>query len=459
MTHYVDPADYGFLPEASGIENRKALQKALDIGGTVTVTKPGIYDISGTVFIGGNTTLNFGAGVALRKVNEEGVFSHIILNKGALTKTYDEHIQIHNLSIIVNGMDERKFLVFGLHGQVAFFYVKDLRISGFRCNDLGKSQYAIHICTFEDIILEDITVKGDKDGIHLGRGKRFTIRDCVFDTFDDAIALNAHDYDVGNPELGWIEDGLIENCHDCYSDKYTGYFCRILAGAWVDWYPGIKVRKSDTVVCNGKLYRVRAEADGREYISVTKPTHEKGECELDGITWVLVQNDAVYSAGVKNIIFNNIFLSKPRIAFSVHFDNNKYSRSYYPNAEIPLQENISINNIHIKYHDKHDLLSIYTPVDGVIITNSYIRNNPICFYSNDAMNYYMKTNICISSCFYQSNEENCFLVNEVDGKEIYIQMHGNYFADNHELKIESKSKSIRINTDDCELRIIDSQRE
>ena len=37
------------------------------------------------------------------------------------------------------GMDACKFEVaYGLRGQVALFYVKDLRIERFRCLDLGK---------------------------------------------------------------------------------------------------------------------------------------------------------------------------------------------------------------------------------------------------------------------------------------------------------------------------------
>lgn len=77
-------------------------------------------------------------------------------------------------------MDVRNFLVPGLHGQIAFFYIRDLRIQRFRCLDLAQLQYAIHVCTFEDIIVDDVIIQGDKDGVHLGRGKRFTIRNGVF---------------------------------------------------------------------------------------------------------------------------------------------------------------------------------------------------------------------------------------------------------------------------------------
>jgi hypothetical protein len=66
--------------------------------------------------------------VFLKKVAEPTPFTHVLLNKGALTRTYDEHITISGLQIVVNGVDVRAFQVYGLHGQIAFFYVRDLRI-------------------------------------------------------------------------------------------------------------------------------------------------------------------------------------------------------------------------------------------------------------------------------------------------------------------------------------------
>jgi hypothetical protein len=51
-------------------------------------------------------------------------------NKGALTKQYDEHISIEGLNIIVNGIDKPFSDVYGLRGQLAFFYIKDLKLKG-----------------------------------------------------------------------------------------------------------------------------------------------------------------------------------------------------------------------------------------------------------------------------------------------------------------------------------------
>ena len=423
---FTNAANFGFSPNATGLQNMQALQKAVDQGGTVQVSTPGTYKLAGTVYLGSHTTLQFGNGVFIQKVNEQGDFSHVLINKGAKTKTFDQNITVEGLHIIVNGMDVRKFVeAYGLHGQLAFFYVKDLKIERFRCLDLGKAQYGIHVCTFEDLIIDDVIIKGQKDGVHLGRGKRFTIRNGVFQTFDDAIALNAHDYATGNPELGWIENGVIENCHDLNAENTTGYFCRILAGAWIDWDPGMEVQQSDAVVSNGRLYRVQAKPDGTLYKSLTQPSHEKGSMVLDGINWGVVQDEVTYTAGVRNVVFRNIFLEKPRIGLSIHFDNDKYSRSYYPGAAIPLQEQLVFDNVRVLHDQDIPLLSIATPVNMVTLSNCHIRNNRIHFLSNKAMRDYLKTNILIYGCNFEHHGPMDLLVNAVENKEVLLKTFGN----------------------------------
>lgn len=263
--------------------------------------------------------------------------------------------------------------------------------------------------------------------MHLGRGRRFTIRDGIFDTYDDAIALNGHDYDVGNPELGWIEDGLIDNCQDLTHDGETtdGYFCRMLAGGWTDWFPGIKLQKSDTVAANGKLYRVKEDADGTEYISTICPSHQQGMEIEEGIHWVVVQNEITYTAGVRNVMFRNIFLQKPRTGFSIHFDNDRYSRSYYPGAEVPYQEKVLFDGIRVLHKKKIHLMEIGTPVDIVHITNSVIGDSTICFHGNHALEDYGTTKVSINNCIFNVFKETELIENKLENKIIQDQYFGN----------------------------------
>lgn len=445
---FVNVSDFGFSPDASGTENTAALQKAVDQGGTIVVSQQGTYKIAGTVYIGSNTTLIFGNNVFLKKVVEKETFTHVILNKGALTKTYDENITIEGLHIVVNGVDKAFSEVYGLRGHLAFFYARDVRIERFRCFDLARAQFCIHACTFEDLIINDVIIKGQKDGIHLGRGKRFSISNAVFQTFDDAIALNAHDYATSNPELGWIEDGVIEKCHDLDQEDTTGFFCRILAGAWIDWKPGMEVQQSDTVVSEDRLYRVQAKADGTVYTSNSRPTHTSGSRELDGINWGVVQEDVTYTAGVRNVVFRDIVLEKPRTGFSVHFDNGRYSRSYYPGAPFVKQEQLLFDNIRVTHHKSTNLFSIGTPVDVLTIVNSSLYNNKIRFHGNKAMEDYGKTQLNLIGCVFNHDGEMTLVDNTVAGKQIELKTTASTaLSDHFKAQVNAREGNIVVKSD------------
>ena len=378
-----DAAEYGFAPEKSGRENLVAFQKALDRGGLVEVTKPGRYKIADTLLIGSDTTVRCAPGVVFVKSDEGKKFSHILLNRGALTRTYDRNIVLEGFTLEVNGMDLDTWMVYGLRGQVAFFYVKDLKITRFRCPDLGTCQFCIHVCTFEDLLIEDVIIDGMKDGIHLGRGRRFTIRDCRFKTGDDPVALNGHDYAESNPEMGWIEDGLVENCHELYDPRIkVGFFCRILAGAWTDWREGMEVQQSDTVVSNGRMYRFRMSdrASGKTFVSKVRPTHETGTRLLDdGCEWTMTQTDVCYTAGCRNLVFRDIWIEQPRVAFCIHYDKDVWSRSYYPGAEVPVQKNITFENVNVLHNGTRPFLEVVTPVDSVTFINCDLNLTNLAF--------------------------------------------------------------------------------
>ena len=443
-----DASECGFSPDATGKANTAALQRAFDRGGTITVARPGRYKIADTVFIGDDTALVCGAGVVFVKSDEGKRFAQVILNKGALTKTWNRNIEITGLNISVNGMDHNDWKVFGLRGHLAFFYAKDVRISRFRCLDLGRDQYCIHICTFEDVVVDDVKIVGRKDGVHFGRGRRFTVRNGVFDTGDDPIALNAHDYSSGNPELGWIEDGVIENCHDLYnSERHVGYFCRILAGAWCDWKAGMTVQQGDSVVSEGALYRVSMPVDGKTYVSKTRPVHRKGQVKLDGINWVWVQDEPVYECGVRNVVFRDIFLHQPRTAFSVCFDVGKYSRSYYPGAKPPRQEGIVFDNVQVLYTNKVAFLRVSTPVDSLSMNNCTLREGGVKFTTNKAMDDYGPTKMQMNGCRFYARGQWRLVDNAIANKHVELVTTGSMTYDPAFSATVSTTGTIRVTSD------------
>ncbi len=454
---FTDASSFGFSPEATGMENVAALQKALDLGGTIIVSKPGTYKIASTIYIGSNTEIVFGKGVFLKKVNEQGLFAQVLLNKGALTKSYNENITIDGLYIITNEVDNCSDIVIGLRGHLGFYYVKDLKIKGFRCYDLTVCQYAIHISRFEDVIIEDVIIKGQKDGIHFGPGKRFTIRDGVFQTFDDAIALNGQDYSTTDPELGWIEDGVIENCYDLTQEKTVGYFCRMLAGGWKDWEKGMKVQQSDAVVSNGRIYRVIMPPDATFYKSVTRPDFKSGTKVLDGIKWLMAQDTVLYTAGVRNVVFRDIQLEKSRVPFSIEFNMGRFNRSYYTGAEVPVQENIILDNVKVLYDKNIPLVQISSPVNMITITNSRLKNTIFRFYGNEVLPEYLKENIVsdffktsinIHGCIFEQNGEMVLIHNSAKGKEVELKTSSNFeLGENFSAKIINNGGKMSVQSD------------
>lgn len=421
-----DAADYGFLPDASAKENTFALQKALDENKIVIVNTSGIYQIDSTIVLRSDNQLIFNEGTYVKKVGDKANnWGYVFVNKGALTKTYDENITIKGLKLIVNHQDGHgSNLIRGLNGHLSFFYIKNLIIEDFECLDLGTSLFAIHICTFSNIRLNNGHVEGDKDAIHLGRGKGFTVRNYIFNTFDDPVALNGQDYDTSNPEVGWIEDGIVENCID-RSENPNGYFCRILAGGFVNWYAGMKLQKSDAVIHNGRMYRIIAEPDGKEYISQTPPNHLVGFEQIDGINWLMMQEDITYTAGVRNVCFRDLLIDTKRLAvFSLHFDNDEWSRSYYPEAEIPVQENIRIENVTVKNAGTWRFISCRTPVGSLYIKDSHLACYAIDFIDNSEIEDFKHTDVTFDHCVFTGEGVLDLISNETANKTITLKTFG-----------------------------------
>jgi len=381
-----DAADFGFLPSNSPEENSAAFQRCLDGGGKIVVNTPGVYDVCKTLFLDSDTDLEFSGGVILRRAkDDEGISArYVFLNRGAMERAYNDNISIKGLTIECSGIDGGTDVpdIVGLRGHLSFFYARHIRIENFRMHDLLRSYFAIHVCTFEDVSITDVHIEGLKDAVHFGTGRDFLVRDGVFKTFDDPIALNAHDYPGSNPEMGWIENGLIENCYDLEDPEHgtTGFFARVIAGAWKDWEEGMEIQQhGDAVISEGRIYRSNGPVEEKSYISTCRPTHESGTMTYpDGIIWTMSQNKNVdYSCGVRNVLFRNIYLQKKRpIALSLHFDKDKWSRSYYPGAVLPVQSEITFEGLHVEA-DIPVLLHARTGVDHFTVRDSEIGTSKI----------------------------------------------------------------------------------
>ena len=362
-------------------KNTSVLQQYLDRGGTIRLEEPGTYDLNGPLFIGDDTALEFGPGVIIRRM-PGGADHPFIVNRGVTEKKQNRNIRVEGLHLVTNNVDLRPHLSLypALRGHLAFLGVRDLIIRDYQCLDLTRIGYGIHICSFENILLERLYIAGDKDGVHLSDGRFFTIRDSRFATYDDAIALNAYDYCLSTAVYGTLEDGLIENCHDFAAGKAAGLFCRMLGGAWQDWHPGMLVRNSTLAVCNNKLYSVCLPLPPKvkDLVSNTPPVHDEGIREYDdGISWRYVkEHDGIYEATCRRITLRNIYLHKERIGVGFTLTGDLWADSVPAGLPLPVIEDLVLDGIHAEC-ELECLIGGQQPVKNIRVCNSTVRGTAV----------------------------------------------------------------------------------
>lgn len=379
---FKNASKYGFLPTATADENSVALQNALNGGGTILVDYPGTYLLDKTIYIDSNTTLIFGSNVFISRAEDgNGVYAtYPFINRGAFSKAKNHDIKIIGLNLLTNGygVGSDVSAIQGQRGQLAFCGIERLEIRDFTISDgTDINDYNIHIQNFNDIVLENINITSQKDGIHLGMGENFVIRHCNLLTNDDGIALNAHDYPTGTCYLGWIQNGIIEDITFIEDANYRrGRGIYILGGSWKAWQSGMSFRTyGDAVVSNGRIYRTMgaSSADKPTLISTVQPTHENGaQTYADGLTWYMAQNTNIaYNAGVRNVHIKDVtYHRRTSGAITFNFDDDQFSRSYYPTSNAPVFSNITIENIYNEVLDNVAyLLNTNVPCNAIRFVN------------------------------------------------------------------------------------------
>lgn len=344
----VDPAEFGFAPDAPAATNAAALQKALDGGMKwVRVMRPGVYGLDRTVFIDSDTEIDFAPGVVLQK---RASYANILVNRGAFDYSWNTNITVRGLRISVNGFQSipgPDSAAPGLRGQFALYHVRHARVYDFTCLDIEGGQYCFHIAGFEDVILDGFEIRGKKDGVHVNAGRNFAIRNGILETGDDGIALNAGDWPGGcTPVMGSIEDGVIENIHDLAGGKCN--FARVITGVWTDWHTGMRLQRGDIFRVGQNVYAVHPMPLGtNEYVSLTAPTHTRGVWKSpEGIQFQYLQNDGETRADIRNVVFRDLFLYAGR-PISCSWEFGEYARLVHPEikpADLPVCD-ITVENV------------------------------------------------------------------------------------------------------------------
>ena len=363
--------DYGFMPGKDAEENARALQAAVDLGGEILVEAAGVYELSEPIVIGDNTTIRFADGVTIRRVpSKSGKNGNAFINRGAFAREWNYNIAIYGLRMECNAVESARVL-HGWRAHVGFMFVEGLTMRDITITGLLEKDYGIQLAFFRNVTLEDLFIEGNKDGVHLGPGSDFIIRRGKFRTFDDPIALNAYDYSSSAPFVGTIENGLIEDCYDLDAESTTGYFCRMPSGMWVDWYEGVRVAHSSTVVSDGYIYRVVMKPDGTYYDSKDRPCHGLGaKTYPDGIQWVGIQAGEEKSCACKSITFRRCHLQKKRnAAFACEWFVGKWARSYMAGGTAMPHSNIVLEDIYVE-NEVDKLFFANGPITDVTVKNT-----------------------------------------------------------------------------------------
>lgn len=373
---------YGFLPSNEAKINSDSFQKIVDSGGTILVDMPGTYNICKSIKIPSYTSILFGNNVFIKLVDDNGVFpTYPFINKGAFTEETNTDITIDGLNLITNGAGNGLGdipRINGHEGFVSFLHAKNITIRNLKITDGTTQWFNVHVQDFENFLIENFEIRGAKDGVHIGAGNGFTIRNGIIETNDDCIALNAHDYAISTSCIGDIENGVIENIWFPETRGYNptrGIY--MLGGAWCDWSSGMSVRKyGDTVVSNGRIYRTVTDSPSFDTVkSTSQPTHESGTMTYpDGITWQFGQVGDIKSATCKNIICKNLFYERHGAALWFNYDNDQYSRSVHPNADIIPFENITLENVMSSKKVLREMARTIAPFKNLRIINSERRS-------------------------------------------------------------------------------------
>lgn len=414
-------SSYGFLPTSTGLENKIALQAALDEGGHIFVSVPGIYEIDNTVFIGDNTTLEFCPGCTLKKVatGASNYFSQIFCSKSvkdATMSSRNKNIKIigNGLNLNINGQDNKGGMTYKyMLAEICLFQVDNFEVSGLTVDDLTPAyqQYFFEMLNCNDGYVHEIDLKNySKDGIDIVCSKRIHIKNYKSNTGDDAIFIG-YGWLEFTPLLGDTEDILIENWERYHSSIAAGNSALIATASWDEWmsgrqYGGGVGDAAESCSYLGNVYR--KVTTGTQTASVA-PTHTYGEVTgADGINWRFIAASSEKSANVRRVTFKNCSGFADR-----DFIRGSYQdKTVQANVNQAIISNLvfdsckwlpypSIANTFNYFIDRGANYDVIKFIDCDININNYVNSNTCTFFKSlhsVTHTNYLIDNLIIESC-------------------------------------------------------------
>jgi hypothetical protein len=412
------PADFGFSPSADADTNVAALQAALDRGGVVRIDTPGVYDLNATVIVQSNTKLLCCPGVVFRKV---APYCNVLINRGALTKQYDDNIVIDGLEVRVNGHEAPPSLVYGLRAQLGLHYVRNFTLRNFTCVDGEAYQYLIYIVTWSHMLIENVRLAGAKDGIKLNNGHDALVRNLDLMTYDDGTSLCGTDYPSTVVEVGDVYNVTYSNVTDHQYKDIFGRTCLIYTGSWADYKDGNEYQSGDFCINEGKLYQV-VNDHGYCAIAGVAPVHGDGVVTGDDtIAWRFIQPCDFYETHVYNITFDHCTFEKSGNLIANWKEPGNFQRNFYPGTERNSNcWGVMLNHCRMTGTGPQTLLCLMGNMRDVMIDSCYFDNPRCAVIHVDQDSFNEQLVASIRGCLFYDDEDTSRFANHGDEVECPI---------------------------------------
>lgn len=438
-------SDYGFSTTNSADDNVTALQNAVTGGGRIYIDA-GTYDLNDTILLDSNTEILCERGTTLNKSES---YSLVFMNRGALTEEWNENISIKNINVQTNGTGSYCTVVHGMDGHIGFYYIKNLLIENFQCLDIGSTLFTIVIHQWENVVLNNIKIEGDKDGIHFGPGHGARVINYTARCYDDGVNLNGIAYPSHCVIVGDIYDIKFIDCCDEKVEGQVegGAFLKMMGASWTDWGAGNTYKTGNITKNAGKLYQCNND-NGFSGTAADAPTHDIGEVTGgDGIVWRYKQEalDKDYVEIYDIQIIRGKF-TKARFLLNPLLDGGDYLDAVYPGTE----GNSTAYDITVNGVNTLNNILVSDPRGMLIelkVINSYLKGISYIYYNYGYSNAYNTTiNIILSNNMMPTGGN--YVRTKHDTQHVQIFGSGNYHSSSGLIyKNEGEPSTFRINNE------------
>jgi Glycosyl hydrolases family 28 len=366
-TGTINPAYFGANPLASPAKNVESIQKALDKGGHVHLSTPGIYLINQPLIIGDNTHLQLGNAVTIKQAS--GTNKNLLINKFRIDGVRNKNISItggtwdydHASQTVGGDLRTMSMIIQGVDNLA----IKDMFMK-------NAKKYCYLICDFTNLTVHNITFDTHSDGLHMqGPARGIDIRNIKGKTGDDLVSFTIGDFSTYKISQGDFEDiyvdGLFPNGSLCALKlagnapyKFKGVTAENIYGTTISNGIAVTDDTADLVGTNVEGLTLRniklAPGSGSSTILLNAPVMRD------------VQIDNFMANGTPN---NHIKVGGTAVIESLSINNSRFLslavHALYLDGKV---KNLQLNNIYATMSVKTAaLISIYKPLELLQLDN------------------------------------------------------------------------------------------